>query len=315
MNNEMTKERGEIEQIHTIVKQTYEKVAEKGKSNLCCRAYNIYTPEELEGIPQLVIDLSSGCDSPISGINFREGERVVDIGCGGGIDLFIAAKHVGKEGQVIGIDASETMIENIKKSLIETKFKDIIEVRKGDATNIPIEDNFADVVISNCVISMFPDKEQVYSEVFRILKPEGRIVISDIISEEKLPDSILKNSEAWAECLVGITEEEYLDFIKQAGFIEISLISKSNVPFPEGREILALKVTAQKPKKFHLEIHEENTIEKEVKEDNNKKILNWGKNPSKNKEKLDTKKYNIRSIKPTDKKATDSGCGCGPGVC
>jgi len=235
-----------IKEIDKTVKGSYENIAQLGSSNFCCRPSAIYSPEELEGIPESVLNLSSGCGNPVTSAELKEGEVILDIGSGGGIDLFLAAKRVGENGRVIGVDTSTTMIERALESVKEAGVENI-EFRYGDARNLPIENDSIDVLISNCVIATIPEKDKVYAEIFRVLRPGGRILVSDVISDGELPDSIKNSPEAWAKCVVGIPEEDYLGVIKKTGFKDIEVSEKTDVPFPDGIRILSLKVKAYKP--------------------------------------------------------------------
>ena len=158
--------------------------------------------------------------------SLREGETVLDLGSGGGIDVFLAAKKVGKKGKAIGVDMTEEMINKAK--VIASKYGyENVEFRLGEIENLPIEDGSVDVVISNCVINLSPDKEKVFRETYRVLKPNGRILISDLVTEEELPEEVRKSFTAWAGCVAGALEKnQYLDTIKRAGFKNIDIVSQ-----------------------------------------------------------------------------------------
>lgn len=222
------------ETIKEVVKKKYSKLAEINKS-CCCpsddasnRAYveALYSKEEIEGLSKEVADMSMGCGNPTAIANLKPGEVVLDLGSGGGIDAFLAARKVGPQGRVIGLDMTEEMInqaqENAKKmGLINVEFK------LGEMEAIPLSDNSVDVVISNCVINLSPDKDSVFREIFRVLKPKGRIAVSDIVTQGPLPNFISQNTEAWTSCIGGaLKEEDYLSKIRTAGFANIAIDSK-----------------------------------------------------------------------------------------
>lgn len=156
---------------------------------------------------------------------------MADLGHGGGIDCFIAAKSVGETGRVYGIDMTDEMLKRANESkpkVAKNLGYDNVEFKKGFMENIPLPDNTADVVTSNCVINLSPDKKQVFSEIFRILKNHGRAVISDTLSDEDLPDNMKANPRLWGECISGaLTEEEYLAYLERAGFYGLSILSKA----------------------------------------------------------------------------------------
>ncbi len=230
----MKKKTTKKETIKKVVKEKYSKLAEANKSCCCSsddasnRAYveALYSKEEIENLSKEVADMSMGCGNPTAIANLKPGEVVLDLGSGGGIDTFLAAKKVGSQGRVIGLDMTEEMInraqENAKKmGLINVEFK------LGEMEAIPLFDNSVDVVISNCVINLSPDKDSVFREIFRVLKPKGRIAVSDIVIQSKLPKFISQNPEAWTSCIGGaLKEEDYLSKIRKAGFANISIDSK-----------------------------------------------------------------------------------------
>jgi ubiquinone/menaquinone biosynthesis C-methylase UbiE len=220
--------------IKEVVRSKYSKLAEVGKS-CCCptddatnRAYvdALYRKEEIESLSKEVTDMSMGCGNPTAIANLKPGEVVLDLGSGGGIDAFLAARKVGPQGRVIGLDMTEEMInvahENAKKIGLTN-----VEFKLGEMEAIPLSDKSIDVVISNCVINLSPDKDSVFREIFRVLKPKGRIAVSDIVTQSKLPKFITQNVEAWTSCVGGaVNERDYLDKIQAAGFSNISIESK-----------------------------------------------------------------------------------------
>lgn len=233
VNNNMTKE------IKKEIKQRYGKIALDGNSDCCCmpgecgsdtspiKAASLigYDVKDLESIPQSSI-LGVGCGAPIKLANLKEGEVIVDIGSGAGIDAFLAANIVGKSGRIIGIDMTDEMLEKARKNTIDGKY-DNVEFRKGDVEDkIPLHDNSADAVISNCVINLTIDKVKAFKEIYRILKKEGRMVISDLITSKELQVHET-NSEQWCACIDGaLTKENYLDAINKAGFKNINVLDE-----------------------------------------------------------------------------------------
>jgi len=169
-----------------------------------------------------------GCGNPAALAALKEGETVLDLGSGGGIDVFLAAKRVGPKGKVIGVDMTEEMIKRAK-SIAKKHNYDNVEFRLGEIENLPVEDNSIDVIISNCVINLSPDKEKVFREAYRVLKNCGKIMISDLVTEGEIPEEIKKSFDAWAGCIAGALEKnEYLDIIRKAGFQKIKIVSESS---------------------------------------------------------------------------------------
>jgi ubiquinone/menaquinone biosynthesis C-methylase UbiE len=185
-----------------------------------------YSEEDLKNIPE-TSSMGLGCGNPVALASLKEGETVLDLGSGGGIDAFLAAKKIGLKGKVIGVDMTEEMIKKAKTLASQYNYKNV-EFRLGEIEKLPVKDNSVDVVISNCVINLSVDKEKVYREAYRVLKPKGRILISDIVTEEELPLKVKKSFEAWAGCVAGALEKkEYLNTIKKAGFKEVKIVSES----------------------------------------------------------------------------------------
>jgi len=225
--------------VKDFVKKIYGNIAKKKKTNCsgptCCSASNKnvsekigYTKEELTSIPDGA-DMGLGCGNPVALASLKEGETVVDLGAGGGIDVFLAAKKVGLSGKAIGIDMTEAMLKKAEANAKRAGLKNV-EFKLGDIENIPLNDGIADCVISNCVINLAEDKQKVFNEVFRILKPRGRLMVSDMVLVGDLPEKILKSSEMYAGCISGaLKKEEYLNKIKAAGFKEIRVIKEDPV--------------------------------------------------------------------------------------
>jgi len=170
-----------------------------------------------------------GCGNPVALASLKEGETVVDLGCGGGIDVFLAAKRVGSKGRVIGIDMTEDMIKKAEANAQKTGFKNV-EFKLGEIENLPLDSGIADCIISNCVINLSDDKQKVFNEAFRILKPGGRLMVSDMVLLKDLPDTVLKSPELHAGCIAGaLHKEDYLNKIKKAGFKEVRITGEDPV--------------------------------------------------------------------------------------
>jgi len=219
----------DVDRPRAKVREFYGEAAETPQAELCCPTK--YGDGNIDHIPQDVIDRFYGCGSPIESAGISEGEAVVDLGSGAGIDVFIAAKFVGSSGRAIGIDMTDEMLkianEN-KPKVAEALGYDAVEFRKGYLEQIPIEDRSVDLVTSNCVVNLSPDKPRVFEEIWRVLKDHGRILISDIVSEKEVPPSLKVNPRLWGECLAGaLTQEEFVAQLERAGFYGIEILSKT----------------------------------------------------------------------------------------
>ena len=183
----------------------------------------IYENPDVESLPNDVIGLSLGCGDPVTLASLEPGQTVLDLGSGGGIDCFLAGKRVGETGRVIGIDMTSEMIEKARANKDNLGVENV-EFRLGEIEHLPVADETADVVISNCVINLSPDKSQVFREAFRVLRPGGRIAVSDIVTDGPLPDEIKSNLRAWAGCIGGALEvSDYIAAIEAAGFVDVQL--------------------------------------------------------------------------------------------
>lgn len=218
----------DVDKPRSIVREFYGKAAEEPQEELCCPTKN--SQEDTSHIPQEVLDRFYGCGSPTTIARVLAGETMVDLGAGAGIDCFIAAKKIGPMGKIYGIDMTDEMLKvaNENKHLVAKNLGyDIVEFRKGFLEDIPVEDGTVDLITSNCVINLSPDKKAVFNEMWRILKDHGRIVISDIISEEETPPSLKLNKQLWGECISGaLTEDEFMAWLEQAGFYGLQTLSK-----------------------------------------------------------------------------------------
>jgi len=183
----------------------------------------IYENPDVESLPDDVTGLSLGCGDPVTLASLESGQTVLDLGSGGGIDCFLAGKQVGESGRVIGIDMTSAMIEKARANK-ENLGAENVEFRLGEIEHLPVADETADVVISNCVVNLSPDKPQVFREAFRALRPGGRLAVSDIVTDGPLPDEIKSNLSAWAGCIGGALEvSDYIAAIEAAGFVDVEL--------------------------------------------------------------------------------------------
>jgi arsenite methyltransferase len=220
------------------VKGNYGCCSSKGKSP-CCAAPSSsieraaeqmgYTKEDLENAPD-ESNLGLGCGAPLIAAAVREGERVLDLGSGAGFDAFLAANKVGETGSVIGVDMTPEMIEKANanaKKRVSKGGPNIVEFREGTIEALPVEDASVDVIISNCVINLSPDKPAVFREAFRVLKPGGRVAVSDIVLTQPLPEGIAKNLAAYVGCIAGASLlDEYLGAVQAAGFQNVKATTR-----------------------------------------------------------------------------------------
>ena len=231
------------------VREFYSKAAVATQESLCCPVN--YDPGDLSHIPSEVMDISYGCGSPVNRANIAPGEFMVDLGSGGGIDCFIAAKIVGPEGKVIGVDMTEPMLANARKhaeQVAQNLGYNNIEFKHGFLEAIPLDDQSVDVVTSNCVINLSTDKEEVFREIHRVLKPGGRFVIADIISDRPVPQEMRNNHELWGECVSGaLTLDEFINYSKQTDFHGFILKKDYLWKVVEGIRFYSYILTAYKP--------------------------------------------------------------------
>ncbi|MCJ7695237.1 MAG: arsenite methyltransferase [Anaerolineaceae bacterium] len=207
---------------HKEVKAFYAEYARTSSS--CCGPENsLYPAPLLQGLPSDITNFTAGSGNPITTANLKPGETVLDLGSGGGLDCFLAAREVTESGHVIGVDMTPQMLNRARMATKRLGLKNV-EFREGLLEALPIDDNSVDVVISNCVINLSPDKPQVLREIFRVLKPGGRISISDIVTNKPVPEEKLKASEEWCGCTSGaLPVQEYTEELRQAGFVDIIL--------------------------------------------------------------------------------------------
>ncbi|HIE26696.1 TPA: arsenite methyltransferase [Candidatus Poribacteria bacterium] len=185
-----------------------------------------YTEEQISQIPLDAVENSFGCGNPLALAEINEGDVVLDLGSGAGIDVLLAAKRVGPKGKAIGLDMTPQMIEKARQNAAKMG-ADNVEFRLGEMEAMPIENNSVSLIISNCVINLSPDKDKVFSEAFRVLKPGGKMMVSDIVAKN-LPRAIKSDMESWAGCIAGaLEEEEYLEKIRRAGFADVAIVDRA----------------------------------------------------------------------------------------
>ncbi len=241
----------DVDKPRAKVREYYAAAAEQPKADLCCPTK--YDATAVAHIPQEVLDRFYGCGSPMLSANIQSGDTVVDLGSGAGIDVFIAAKLVGPTGKAIGVDMTDAMLavanENKPKVAAALGY-DVVEFRRGYLEQIPVESKTVDLITSNCVVNLSPDKPRVFEEMWRILKDHGRIVVSDIVSETDLPPHLKVNPELWGECLVGaLTEEQFLARLERAGFYGLTVLKKTYWKDVEGYPFFSITVQGFKYEK------------------------------------------------------------------
>lgn len=232
------------EDLKNIVKDRYSKIALQDKAvnaSSCCGAtapsnkvYNIMMDDysEVEGYNKEA-DLGLGCGLPTEFAHINKGDTVIDLGSGAGNDCFVARHEAGEAGKVIGIDFTEAMINKARKNAEKMGYNNV-EFRFGDIDDMPVSDNVADVIVSNCVLNLVPDKEKVIKEIYRVLKPGGHFSISDIVLVGDLPEALRKDAEMYAGCVAGaIQKSEYLGYIEALGFTNITLQEEKMITIPD----------------------------------------------------------------------------------
>jgi SAM-dependent methyltransferase len=228
--------------IRTVVREKYGQIASWGSTGCCeprssqdsscCgssdtpvppHVVQLYETPDVVALPAEVTDLSLGCGDPVTLASLKPGQTVLDLGSGGGIDCFLAAQKVGATGRVIGVDMTPQMLEKARANKARLRAENV-EFRLGEIEHLPVSDGIVDVVISNCVINLSPDKPQVFREAFRVLKPGGRLAVSDIVTDGPLPEEIKRDLSAWAGCVAGAWDaKDYVAAIEAAGFVDVKL--------------------------------------------------------------------------------------------
>ncbi len=229
----------EDKKVKEFVKARYSKIATKEEDSCSCSCCGDtdeesiikkaqaagYSIDEIKSIPADAV-FGLGCGNPTALAEIKLGETVLDLGSGGGIDVFLAAQKVGKEGKVIGVDMTIEMLKTAINNAKEGKYENV-EFKQGEIENLPIEDNTIDIIISNCVINLTPDKLKAFREAFRVLKPNGRILVSDLVTKGELPLGIRESFEAWSSCISGAMEKQkYIETIEDAGFNNVEIVDQ-----------------------------------------------------------------------------------------
>lgn len=249
------------QELKDIVKDRYAKIAEQGKAEnaaSCCGAttpsnkvYNIMMDDYSEtGGYVEDADLGLGCGLPTQFAKIEKGDTVIDLGSGAGNDCFVARHETGAEGKVIGIDFTPIMIEKARANAEKLRFNNV-EFREGDIDAMPVNNDVADVIVSNCVLNLVPNKQKVMGEIFRVLKPGGHFSISDIVLVGNLPEALKEDAEMYAGCVAGaIQKTEYLQYIKDAGFQNIQIQKEKPIVIPN--DILEKYLSAEAIKTFNI---------------------------------------------------------------
>jgi SAM-dependent methyltransferase len=252
----------QITDIHEAIQDHYGAIARTQVSSCCgntsqasadCGCGNqLYQPQLLEGLPVDVTGLSLGCGDPVTIAALKPGETALDLGSGGGIDCFLAARQVGETGYVIGVDMTPDMLAKANASKRRMGVTNV-EFREGQIEALPVDDNSIDVAMSNCVINLSPDKPAVFREVFRALKPGGRASISDIVTEGEFSPAMRADLSSWAGCVSGAVDANvYTGMMRDAGFVDIEVVDKVDTDpadqRPDGMpRVYSARITARKP--------------------------------------------------------------------
>ncbi len=221
----------EQESVKEYARQSYAELAKRPPAGSCCAITKLagYTQAQLDVIPESTRAIAAGCGNPTALAGLKPGEVVLDLGSGGGIDVLLAAKAVGPEGRAIGVDMTQEMVEKARENAAEMGVTNV-EFKLGEIEELPIQDESIDIVISNCVINLSPDKEKVFKEAYRVLKKGGRLLVSDIMVHG-LPEAFKRSLAAHAACIGGaISPEEYLDKIRRAGFTNVEVVHQQAYP-------------------------------------------------------------------------------------
>ena len=238
----------DVDKPRAKVREFYGDAADTPQADLCCPTK--YDDSAVAHIPQDVLDRFYGCGSPMTSAGIKEGEVVVDLGSGAGIDVFIASKYVGASGKAIGVDMTDRMLAVARENqprVAEALGYDAVDFREGFLEQIPVESKSVDLITSNCVINLSPDKPRVFSEMWRVLKDHGRILVSDIVSERDVPPHLKVNPQLWGECLVGaLTQEQFLAELERAGFYGLEILKKTWWKDVEGYPFFSVTVRGWK---------------------------------------------------------------------
>ncbi|MEB2289459.1 MAG: arsenite methyltransferase [Anaerolineae bacterium] len=259
----------ENDDIRAAVRDRYGQIAAgftPGSASACCGSPDdapaiaaLYESPDVAALPAEVTGLALGCGDPVALARLEPGQTVLDLGSGGGIDCFLAAQRVGPTGHVIGVDMTPQMLDKARVAAARLGATNV-EFRLGEIEHLPVADSRVDVILSNCVINLSPDKPAVFREAFRVLKPGGRLSVSDILADHPLPDALRAQIDAWASCVSGaIPVADYVAALEAAGFVNVQVEHKSfdEAPPPEMAEccggeegtlpVFSARVTAHKP--------------------------------------------------------------------
>lgn len=242
------------EEIKSEVKRAYAELATASKGcctdKSCSDSGSSWSPRQnraklfgypVEKLPESLTEAYAGCGNPVALASLKEGEIVLDLGSGAGLDAFMAAEAVGNTGKVIGVDMTPEMVQKAQENATIIGATNT-EFRLGEIENLPVEDESVDVIISNCVINLAPDKAQVFQEAFRVLRPGGRLMVSDMVIIKPLPEEVRESVHSYTGCIAGaVPETEYLDLIRQAGFVQVKVVEKSGAGYVASAKVEALK--------------------------------------------------------------------------
>jgi len=217
-----------ITPIHKAVREHYaERIKNNasccGSSDCCSSEGSLYPPELLATLPAGESAVSYGCGDPVTLASLQPGQTILDLGSGAGLDCFFAARKVGESGHVIGVDMTPEMIERARASAQRLNLNNV-EFRQGYLEDLPVDTDSVDVILSNCVINLSPDKSTVFKEAFRVLRPGGKLAVSDIVTDGPLPSAVKKSLSAWAGCVAGAVEaDDYVSMMSAVGFTNIAI--------------------------------------------------------------------------------------------
>jgi len=240
-------EKSEAE-IKNAVKRHYASLAMIGQSESCCQGSCCTAPaSDLGIIPTEALAVGASCGSPLSHITLQGNEVILDLGSGGGIDVFRASRLLNSSGRVIGVYATLEMISRARETAKKYDYNNV-EFRLGEIENLPVERDSVDLVVSNCVLNLVPDKMKAFTEIYRVLKPGGRIAISDMVPIKQLTREERANLEDWSACITGaITVDEYKQLLSEAGFVNVSHVDEASGNFDSSNRIVSLTWMGSKP--------------------------------------------------------------------
>jgi len=241
-------------ELKEAVKEKYGSIAKNSSSccgpTCCCGSNSVtqltegYKEEEMAKLPEGA-DLGLGCGFPTRAAKFEKGQTVLDLGSGAGVDVFLAADAVGPTGKVIGVDMTQPMIDKARENARKKGIQNV-EFRLGEIENLPVESNTVDIVISNCVLNLVPDKNKAFAEIFRVLKPKGYFVVSDIVYEGEMPEEIKKQIDLYTGCVAGaVRQDQYLEIIDKTGFKPVRVLSETQYDIMATENFHGKSITVQ----------------------------------------------------------------------